>query len=371
MKLETLRLCRFRNYIDQTVLFGNGINILYGDNAQGKTNVIEAVHLLATGKSHRTKHLSDLIRHDEISFAVEAAVRDSERQQHIQLGYDGNTGKSITVNEVTRARWSELLGLMHVLLFSPETMDIVKGGPSQRRRFIDILLCQMDMRYLRALQQYTSTLRNKAAALRDRGGPSKFQGMLPVWNEGLALSGAFIAHRRMQTIARLEILANHELSIISDGQETISLALQTFTGKELIQGIDPLREFLVNKLERNTRREEETEQCLVGVHRDEIQLLLNGNSARVFASQGQQRSIVLSLILASMSLYREEAGEMPILLLDDVMSELDPHRQDYLLSMLAKTQTLITTTDPYEFKDRLANDTAYHEVRNGTVTRVR
>ena len=370
MKLETLHLGCFRNYIDQTVAFGKGINILYGDNAQGKTNVVEAVHLLATGKSHRTKHLSDMILHGENGFILEAEVRDTERQQQIHLSYDEKTGKGMMVNEVPRGRWSELLGLMHVLLFSPETMDIVKGGPSERRRFIDILLSQMDTRYLRALQLYTATLRNKAAALRDRNGFTRYRGMLPVWNESMAASGAYIAQRRRQTIGRLEALANRELSVISDGRETLSMTLQTFTGKEAIQEIEALQAFLVGKLEKNAHREEEAALCLVGVHRDEILFQLNDSTAREFASQGQQRSIVLSLILACMHLYREETGELPILLLDDVMSELDPHRRDYLLSMLADTQTLITTTDKLALENRFSEGTAYYEVRSGTVTRV-
>ena len=370
MKLETLHLVSFRNYIDQTVAFGKGINILYGDNAQGKTNVVEAVHLLATGKSHRTKHLSDMIMHGENSFILEAEVRDTERQQQIHLSYDEKTGKGMRVNEVLRTRWSELLGLMHVLLFSPETMDIVKGGPSERRRFIDILLCQMDTRYLRALQLYTATLRNKAAALRDRNGFTRYRGMLPVWNESMAASGAYVAQRRRQTIRRLEVLANRELSVISEGRETLSMSLQTFTGKETLQETEALRAFLLGKLEKNAHREEEAAQCLIGVHRDEILIQLNECTAREFASQGQQRSIVLSLILACMHLYREETGELPILLLDDVMSELDPHRRDYLLSMLADTQTLITTTDKLALENRFSEGTDYYEVRSGTVNRV-
>jgi DNA replication and repair protein RecF len=369
VKLETLHLCRFRNYPEQTVSFGKGINILFGDNAQGKTNVIEAVHILATGKSHRTKHLPDLILHGENNFVVEADVLDADRRQHIRLSYDGKAGKNLTVNEVSRTRWSELLGLVRVLLFSPETMDIVKGGPSERRRFMDILLCQLDLKYLRALQQYTATLRNKAAALRDRKGFSRYSGMLPVWNEAMAASGAYITQRRLLTVNRLESLANHELSVISDGTESLSMSLLTFTGKDSQIGLEQLRELLLDKLEKNAGREEEAAQCMVGVHRDEILLKLNDSTARDFASQGQQRSIALSLILACMHLYRDEAGEMPILLLDDVMSELDPHRQDYLLSMLAKTQTLITATDRHAFGSRFSEGAAYYEVRHGTIAR--
>ncbi len=365
-----LSLSQFRNYADQAIHFGPGINILYGDNAQGKTNIIEAIHLIGTGKSHRTKHLADLIRHGGDLFTLEADILDTEREKHILLAYDRKNGKRMLLNEVPRTRWSDLLGMMHVLLFSPETMDVVKGGPGERRRFVDILLCQLDARYLRALQQYTAILRNKSAALRNHGGFDRYRDMLPVWNEGMANAGAMVAIRRMKAVSRLQELANRELSVISGGRESLALTLQTFTGKENVQDFEEARGMLQEKLTRVAGREEASGMCLAGIHRDEIQVEINENVARTFASQGQQRSIALSLILAAMNLYREESGEMPILLLDDVMSELDPHRQEYLLAMLEQTQTFITTTDRTEFMTRFREDTAYLEVRDGTVTRV-
>jgi len=369
VKLEMLSLKQFRNYENQKIEFGNGINILYGDNAQGKTNVIEAIHLTGTGKSHRSKHLGDMVRHGEDRFSIDACVRNKERDNHVHLTYDRKTGKKMTINDVSSAKWSSLLGMMHVLLFSPETMDIVKGGPGERRRFMDILLCQLDARYLRALQQYTSILRNKTASLRDHNGLDKYRDMIPIWNEGMAHAGAIIALRRMQAAERLQQLANHELSVLSGGRETMTVSLQTFTGKEVMKDYDALRSLLMEKLSRAANREEASGMCLVGIHRDEIHMAINDNAVRTFASQGQQRSIALSLILASMNLYWEESGAMPILLLDDVMSELDPHRQEYLLGTLEKTQTFITTTDRSEFMNRFQGETVYLEVRDGIVLR--
>jgi len=369
VKLEMLALKQFRNYENQKIEFGNGINILYGDNAQGKTNVIEAIHLTGTGKSHRSKHLGDMVRHGDERFSIEAYIRNREWEKRVHLTYDRKTGKKMSINEIPGTRWSSLLGMMHVLLFSPETMDVVKGGPGERRRFLDILLCQLDARYLRALQQYTSLLRNKSASLRDHNGLNKYRDMIPIWNEGMAQAGALIALRRMQAAERLQHLANHELSVLSGGRETMTLTLQTFTGSEVMKEYEALRLLLKEKLSRAANREEAAGMCLVGIHRDEIHVEINENAARTFASQGQQRSIALSLILASMNLYKEESGAMPILLLDDVMSELDPHRQEYLLATLEQTQTFITTTDKSEFMTRFHGETAYFEVKDGSVIR--
>ena len=422
MKLVSLHLENFRNYEAQDIVFGEGVNILYGDNAQGKTNVVEAVHLLATGKSHRTRHLADLIRHGTDGFRIEAVLQQADRPMRLMLAYDRRKGKQLLVNDIPRQRWSELLGMLHVLMFSPETMDVVKGGPAERRRFLDILLCQLDARYLRCLQQYTALLRQKSAALRERGSQGRYEGLFPVWNEGMAKSGGYVAWKRMETALRIERLANRELQVLSGGREKLVLTLQTFTGAtssvvmdkgeptgidrthvDVVQGsegfkttvqdaggldtagpadtriatqraaelaipsVDALAGRLHQKLERMLQREREAGQCLAGVHRDELQIGLNDSAARVFASQGQQRSVALSLILASMYLYREEAGELPLLLLDDVMSELDPMRQQHLIQVLEKTQTLITTTDRKEYGSQMPPDTHWFEVRQGSV----
>ena len=302
MKLKTLTLDGFRNYTHQRIVFGRGINILYGDNAQGKTNVVEAIHLLATGKSHRTRHLAELVQHGADQFSVEAVLQLPDRETRLHLSFGKKSGRSMMVNEVARARWSELLGQFHVLLFSPETMDVVKGGPAERRRFLDILLCQIDSRYLRSLQQYTAILRQKASALRERASFDQYRDMMPVWNEAMAKHGGYIAMRRRQVVERLAFHANAELNVLSSGNETLLIRLVTFDGKAdpLSDGFfneSALSAVLLDKLQRMAQREELSGTCLVGIHRDEMLMALNDNAARVYASQGQQRSIALSLIL--------------------------------------------------------------------------
>lgn len=377
MKLNAIKLHGFRNYTSQEICFGGGINMLYGENAQGKTNVVEAIHLLATGKSHRTRHLTDLVQQGEDAFKVEAVLAYPDREATLFLSYDRKTGRGMKVNDVPRTKWSELLGQLHVLLFSPETMDIVKGGPSERRRFLDILLCQIDGRYLRALQQYTAILRQKAFALRDRQQFGQYRDMMPVWNEALSHHAGYIAMRRIHVVRTLEAFANEELQILSGGKETLTMQLQTFISKnDSVQALmcegqseaTVLSTYLLNKLQRISQREEQAGACLAGIHRDELQMSLNEQAARIFASQGQQRSIALSLILAATRLYEKESGEMPLLLLDDVMSELDPIRQAYLLRVLEKTQTIITTTDKHSYEHKLPDDTRWFAVRQGTVT---
>jgi DNA replication and repair protein RecF len=376
VKLKQIQLTGFRNYASQVVSFGDGINLLYGENAQGKTNVVEAIHLLATGKSHRTRHLTDMIQQGREGFCIEAVLAYPEYEKTLTLTYDRRNGRGIRVNDVPRAKWSELLGQLHVLLFSPETMDVVKGGPSERRRFLDILLCQIDSRYLRSLQQYTAILRQKSSALRDRNGFGQYRDMLPVWNDALAHHAGYIANMRRQVVASLEAFANEELRVLSGGSETLTLQLQTFLSRNdsmetLLQQDIPAEEafagYLGKKLQRMAAREEQAGACLTGIHRDEVHFILNDQTARVFASQGQQRSIALSLILAATRLYQQQSGEMPLLLLDDVMSELDPMRQSHLLRVLEKTQTLITTTDRHAYEHRLPDDTKWFHVRSGCV----
>lgn len=375
-----MHLKGFRNYASQDICFGNGINILYGDNAQGKTNVVEAIHLLGTGKSHRSRHLADLIQHGENRFVVEAVLHElpessqgGNRDVSLHLSYDKRNGRHMMVNEVERARWSDLLGQLHVLLFSPETMDVVKGGPSERRRFLDILLCQIDRRYLRSLQQYTAILRQKSTALRDKGGFAQYRDMMPVWNEALSHHAGYLAMKRFLVVGMLEKLANEELMVLSGGKELLAMRLQSFVSVE--DGIpknseDAYSEKLLEKLMRLAQREEMAGTCLAGIHRDELHLNLNESSARVYASQGQQRSIALSLILAALRFYQLQTGEKPLLLLDDVMSELDPHRQAYLLHVLEKTQTVITTTDRHSYDGRLPEDTKWFCVSQGVVSPV-
>lgn len=354
MKIESIHLKAFRNYKSEKIVFGEGTNIIFGDNAQGKTNIIEAVHLLATGRSHRTKNLSDLILYGENRFVIEATINEEERKEQILLSYDRQRGRLLKVNEVNKARWSELLGMLHVLLFSPESMDIVKGGPAERRRFIDILLCQIDKRYLRSLQQHTAVIRNKAAALRNRAGFENYRAMLPIWNQALAKADAYIIFRRIEIISRLSRYSNNELQVISDGKESLALALFTNCSRTVREAgkaeqKQPSEEelFLLiqEKLETVMNREIDAGLCLVGSHRDDIKMMINNKDARAFASQGQQRSIALSFILASMAIYQEENSAYPLLLLDDVMSELDIKRQAYLIKVLGKTQNILTTTD--------------------------
>ncbi len=345
MKLKTLHLENFRNYQDEIISFSNGINLLCGDNAQGKTNVVEAIFLLATGKSHRTKNIAELIQQGESQFRMTATFEHDDYETVLQLLYSKKNGKTLYVNDILKKQWSELFGMLHAILFSPESMDIVKGGPFERRRFLDILLCQIDPLYLRSLQQYTAILRMKLSALRNKQSTAQYLDMFPIWNEGLARFGGIIAHKRAQAIHILEIDANKEMATLSQNREELSFNMNSFYGKEELPQQKMFQEVLFQKMEHVQQREIESGRTLVGVHKDELHIAINGQSARLYASQGQQRSIALALIMASMKLYETWSGHLPILLLDDVMSELDPHRQEYLLKLLVNTQTVMTTTD--------------------------
>lgn len=362
MKLKALEMTLFRNYDAQQVSFCPGVNILYGNNAQGKTNVIEAVHLLSTGKSHRTKQLSEMMQYGSKSFQLIATVDTGDREETIEMRYRKETGREIYINGVKREKVSSMLGIMRVLLFSPETLDVIKGGPSERRRYLDIVLCQMKPKYLALLQQYNHLLREKSAALKDRN-QNKFADLFPIWNEGLAKAGAGILRHRLQLVKHLDVQMNKEIDLLSNQTETVSLSLKSVGMQDIVE--DGFENALLTLMENHLPREKEQGICLIGPHRDDIDIELCGKSSRQFASQGQQRSLALALILATMDYFRQETGELPILLLDDVMSELDEKRRNYLIAALADTQTLITTTDRHEYDARLTGETRYIRVVSG------
>lgn len=409
MKIRSLELTQFRNIEAERIPFRPGVNILYGSNAQGKTNVMEAIQLLSTGKSHRTKHLEEMIRYGQSAFRLIAEVDTGDRVETVEMRLSRSGGREILINGVKRKRTSELLGLLRVLQFSPETLEIVKGGPSERRRYMDMILCQIRPTYLANLQRYAAVLKEKASALRNREGQQKYAPMIPIWNAELARCGGVIRKIRHEMRRQLETGMNREMAILSNGRESVRLVLRGYPSDDANEGRDAegfrrrdasesteadlpgphptsvnlkvaedassskfdAKRFeagILKEMEKNNRREFELGQCLVGPHRDDLEIFLNGKSSRQFCSQGQQRSIALAMILASMSFFREETGFLPILLLDDVMSELDEKRRNFLIQALENTQTMITTTDRQEYEGRITGETAYWRVEDGHVS---
>ncbi|NLM73469.1 MAG: DNA replication/repair protein RecF [Clostridiaceae bacterium] len=367
MTVKQLMVRNFRNYECQVIDFGEGINILYGNNAQGKTNILEALYIAATGKSYRTNNYQDLIQYGKLSFEIKLSALTDERENSILIRHSKGKGRFIEVNGVKRDKISDILGTFNIIMFSPETLEIVKGSPQLRRKFLDILLCQTDRKYLFYLQQYNKLIKNKSVALRRGREDRKFDEVIPVWNERISVLGGKIAALRNETLHKLNRHMNEEIKKITSGKETSLLIYNTFC--ECSENSDEkyFENQLRKKLNEGIEKEFRLCQCLYGPHRDDFEILLNGMNSRHYCSQGQQRTLALSLIISQLYYIKEVKNEKPVLLLDDVMSELDLSRQEYLLNGLYDVQTMITTTDALAFSNMDNRKIRRFYVENGKV----
>ncbi len=345
MIVTRIQLHHFRNYLRADLLPDARLTVLTGQNAQGKTNVLEALHVCCLGRSHRTTHDKELITWGEASTAVhiEISQRDGTHDISIHLHRQENKRKQIRVGGAQIARIGELMGHFHGILFSPEDLAIVKDGPGERRRFLDMELSQLRPAYFYALQRYVRVLSQRNNLLRELQKKPALRNTLEAWDEQLAQTGASIVRHRSDYIAKLAVAARTNHTAISGGKEQLTVAYQTQIGPDTDESA--LQTAFMKRL--YTVREEDIRRATttVGPHRDEIKLALGDREARVFGSQGQQRTVVLALKLAELDVVCAERGEAPVLLLDDVMSELDPMRRQQLVERIAGVQTIVTCTD--------------------------
>lgn len=361
MEIKRLHLKNFRNYKDEDVYFSKGISLIYGDNAQGKTNVVEALYLFATGKSHRTSNMNELVMYGEQFFNLLLEFEDNNYIQNIEIKYEKGKRKELFVNEIKKERMSDLLGIIPAVLFAPESLLSVKGSPGERRKLIDIVLCLVNKRYLLNLQKYNRIIKNKNILLKQIQMKKQKPDLLNVWNESQAKIGAAIIEERHKLIESLEISMNRLLLGISDGSENVALKYKT-----PIVETDNVQECMFNTLNENIEREIEQGNCLYGPHRDDLEIDVNKKNSRIYCSQGQQRSVALALNIAILEEIERRTERMPLLLLDDVMSELDEKRQKYLFDIINGKQTIITTTEKTKFS-KSGKDISYIKIKNGEV----
>lgn len=364
MVIKKLQLKNFRNYRDEEVAFSENVSLIYGENAQGKTNIVEALYLFATGKSHRTKNMNELILYGEGFFEIALFFEEDKYEQTLEIRYEKGKGKQLLINDVKKERMSDLLGVVPSVLFAPESLLTVKGSPGERRRILDIVLCQMSKRYLSDLQKYNRIMKNKNILLRELQSGSKHQEQLEVWNESQAKSGAAIISERRSLAASLENRMNRILQGISNGREKIHLKYKTFEEDD-----KPAFESLLDAIRKNTGREIDQGSCLIGPHRDDLEIYVNQKNSRVYCSQGQQRSVALAMNIAILEELEDKLGKAPILLLDDVMSELDEKRQKYLFDVLGNRQTIITATEKSKFENAVERMISYIQVVDGKIVK--
>ena len=364
MYIKSIRLKNFRNYSEAEITPCEGINILSGDNAQGKTNVLEAIYLCCTGRSHRTVHDKEMVKTGQDYASVHIYGTRSDGLHDVEMLLSRMEKRRVKVAGNTVSRSGELLGHITGVLFSPEDLRMIKDGPAERRRFADMELSQLKPSYYYALQRYARALKQRGALLKDISLGFAETGMLDVWDAQLAENGAQIMEARRAFIEKLALTAAEIHGIVAGNREKLSIeyapdAVTDASGSELKGALaELLKEARPTDLKRLTTS--------VGPHRDDISVKINSMEARSFASQGQIRTCALSLKLSEIRIMKSETGESPVLMLDDVMSELDPLRRRLLLGMLEGVQTFVTCTD----KDDLAGASAgrFYSVRNAIIT---
>ena len=357
MIIKSIELSNFRNYEKLQLNFDDGTNILYGDNAQGKTNILEAAYLSGTTKSHKGSKDREMIRFDGEEAHIRTIVQKNEKEYQIDMHLRKSGTKGVAVNKIPIKSASELFGILNIVFFSPEDLNIIKNGPSERRRFIDFELCQLDKIYLSDLSKYNKTLVQRNKLLKEINYRPDLLDTLPVWDMQLLEYGKSIIKKRKQFVDELNYIISEIHYKISGGNENLILKYEA--------NIDDI--FFEDELNKAKQKDLRLCQTTVGPHRDDMLFSIDGVDIRKYGSQGQQRTSALSLKLSELELVKKSINNTPVLLLDDVLSELDSNRQNYLLNSINETQTIITCTGLEEFvKNRFQVDKVF-QVINGKV----
>ena len=356
MVIQSLRLAGFRNYEDLDCSFDPGVNLIVGRNAQGKTNLLEAVCYLSRGAGFRTRREAELIRLGAEFAELEAVVQSYGRSQSLRaVMFAGRRPRQLFLSGVKKPSREALDGVLNTVLFCPEDLLVLKKGAAERRRLLDDALCQLRPRYARALEEYRRLLAQKAAALKDRYERPDMLELLPEYNERMAQTGAVIITTRARYLAQLSALAAEHHSSFSSGAEALRLEYKTVsTVTDPMAPAQQVYQQLRDHQQSHYRAELESMQCLSGPHKDDFEAVLNDLGVKSFGSQGQTRTCAISLKLAERDIFTADTGEEPVLLLDDVLSELDAGRQDFVLNRIHSGQVLITCceTDRVTFAGR-------------------
>ena len=357
MFVKSLDLLNFRNYGTLSIAPDPGINIIYGANAQGKTNILEAIYLAGTSKSHRGSRDKDMIRMGQVEAHIRMHIDKNDNDYRIDMHLRKNKAKGIAIGGVPIRRAAELFGIVHMVFFSPEDLNIVKNGPSERRKLIDRILCELDKIYMSDLIRYNKCLGQRNRLLHDLYVRPELFSEIAVWDEQLVHYGRRIIEKRGEFVEILNRIAGDIHAGLTGENERITLEYEpNVAAGEFMDRISAGIE--------SDRRNKTTGQ---GPHRDDICIRVNDMDLRLYGSQGQQRTAALSLKLSEIKIIEDEIHDKPILLLDDVLSELDRSRQNFLLGSLKDTQTLITCTGLDEFvQNRFEADKVFHVV-NGTI----
>lgn len=357
MIITKLELSNFRNYKLLKLDFDNKTNILYGNNAQGKTNILESIYMCSTTKSHRSNKDFELINFDSNEGHIKLYINKNNREQRIDIHLRKNKSKGIAINGIPIKKASELFGIFNVIIFSPEDLNIIKNGPSERRKFIDMELCQLDKIYVYNLVNYNKVLSQRNQLLKDLYFKPELKQTLDVWDMQLAEYGSKVIKRREQFIKEISNILIPIHDELTNGQEEIEVVYEKNSEPD-----DLYKNILFNR-----EKDIKYKTTSVGPHRDDIVFFNKGKNIKTYGSQGQKRTIALSLKLAEIELVKSLINDKPVLLLDDVLSELDSDRQNHLLKSLDNIQTIITCTGLDEFIENRFKINKVFQVTNGNV----
>lgn len=363
MYVKSLLLKNFRNYDELNLNFANGTNVFIGDNAQGKTNVLEALYYASIGKSHRTSKDKELIRWNENEAYIKVDIGKIRLDKKIEIKIFKEGKKGININSIKINKLSELMGILNIVMFSPEDLNIIKDSPSYRRKFMDIELCKLDGKYYYNLLAYKKILNERNSVLKKF---SSNTDILDIYDYKLSEYGEYIVKKRLQYIEKLNVKGKIIHKEITSDKEVIE-----FKYLMQLKGND-IKNELYDSLTKNRKKDFERKTTSVGPHRDDFLVLINDMDVKTYGSQGQQRTSVLSIKFASLHIIKELTGEYPLLLLDDVLSELDTKRQEYILNSISDVQTLITCTGISNIEKHLnkTNNVKIFKVSSGKITKL-
>lgn len=357
MMIESIELKNYRNYEHLHMDFSPGTNLLYGDNAQGKTNLLESIYVCCTTKSHRGSKDREIIQFDREESHIKMNVLKNNVPYRIDMHLKKKKPKGVAVNGVPLRKASELFGIVNVVFFSPEDLNIIKSGPSERRRFVDLELCQLNRLYVYALIRYNKVIDQRNRLLKELDVKPEYEKTLAVWDEQLILYGRQVIRFRHEFIRQLNDMIGEIHGILSGGKENLQIVYEP----------DAEEDDLEKNLKRNREIDVRLKTTTVGPHRDDLSFLVNEIDIRRYGSQGQQRTAALSLKLAEIELVKKMVKDCPVLLLDDVLSELDSSRQEHLLEGISRVQTIITCTGLEDLMAHRFRTDRVFRVADGTV----
>ena len=360
MFIKKLMLINYRNYEKLDINFGKGVNVFIGDNAQGKTNILEAIYYCAFAKSHRTTRDRELINWNNHESYISLGIAKERLDKKIDIKILKDGKKAIKVNSIKINKIGELFGIFNVVMFSPEDLKIVKDSPGVRRRFIDMELCQLNKKYYYNLVQYNKVLNERNVVLKNK---NLSEEMLDIYDEQLSSYGEYVIKERLKYFEKLNYYGVQVHKDITSNKENIEFKYQS-----TIKDLSKIKENFYEALKKSRKKDIEKGISTIGLHRDDFSIFINNVDIKNFGSQGQQRTAVLTIKFASLRIIKEITGEYPVLLLDDVLSELDFSRKKYILSTIGDIQTVITCTGIEDIYSYLDSNSKIFKVKNGIVS---